>query len=338
MNANAAARGCSRARRREATKATGGSSERQGDARRWIARSVFSAVLLLPVACKPARYLFGWTPSLAPDSTVLHGGVVLVGAGDIGFCGLGGARATAILLDQIPGAVFTAGDNAYPDGTPSDFARCYAPYWGRHFERTRPTPGNHEYRGGQAPGYFGYFGERAGPPGLGYYSYELGAWHIVALNSNIDAAPGSAQERWLRGDLAAHPALCTLAYWHHALFSSSVDGSPVAASLWRALEEAGAEIVITGHHHAYERFAPQTAAGVLDTAYGIREFVVGTGGGGLDWFARRPAANSESRYNANYGLLKLELYRESYRWVFVSVNGHVRDEGRGRCHDRRPPG
>ena len=257
---------------------------------------------------------------------------MLVGAGDIGFCGLPGAAATAVLLGQIPGTIFAVGDLAYPDGSAHDFARCYAPSWGRYFDRTRPTPGNHEYeKDPTAAGYFAFFGDRAGEPGKGYYSYELGAWHVVVVNSNIDVAAGSPQERWLRADLQAHPTRCTVAYWHHALFSSSVDATPMMRDIFQALFEAGAEVVITGHHHAYERFAPQTPAGEADAARGVRAFVVGTGGAGLDYF-KRTKPNSEKRYNANYGVLKLELYADHYAWQFVSANGHVRDAGQDVCH------
>jgi calcineurin-like phosphoesterase family protein len=288
--------------------------------------------LLVPAACKPIRYLVGWTPKLAADTALRVGGAVLVGAGDIGYCGLPGASATAILLDQIPGTVFAAGDLAYPDGSADDFARCYAPSWGRHFDRTRPTPGNHEYeKDTTAADYFRFFGDRAGEPGKGYYSYELGAWHVVVINSNIDVGVGSAQEQWLRADLQTHKVRCTVAYWHHTLFSSSGDSTPRMRAVWQALYEAGADVVVAGHHHAYERFAPQAPGGILDTARGIRSFVVGTGGAGLDYF-KRAARHSERRYNDNYGVLKLELYTDHYRWQFISANGHLRDSGDGRCH------
>lgn len=258
--------------------------------------------------------------------------VTLTGAGDIGQCG-GGAEATARLLDTIPGAVFTAGDNAYPDGTLAAFRRCYDPSWGRHKSRTRPSPGNHEYVTPGAAGYFSYFDSAAGESGKGYYSYELGGWHIVALNSEIAADAGSPQERWLRSDLAAHPARCALAYWHRPRFSSgAVHGSDARTqALWQALAEAGADIVVSGHDHLYERFAPQTATGEADSATGIREFIVGTGGAGLYGF-KAPIANSEFRYNAGYGVLRLVLDRASYGWSFIGVSGGAIDSGQGSCH------
>jgi hypothetical protein len=295
------------------------------------------ALALASTGCDIARYaglpsLFRRAPRPAPDSTALHGGAVLVGAGDIGFCGLLGDLATAALLDRIPGTVFTAGDNAYPEANAQYLEKCYGSTWGRHKARTHPAMGNHEYEHGEAePDYFTYFGDRAGPPGRGYYSYELGAWHVVVMNSNIDASVGSPQERWLRDDLATHRTGCTIAYWHHPLFSSSSGATPTMRPLWDALYESGAELVVNGHHHAYERFAPQRPDGTLDTRRGIREIVAGTGGAGLDKFGRtRP--HSEKRWRKDYGVLKLELYPGRYRWQFVSVDGRVRDRGEGRCH------
>src|SRR5947208_14098172 len=181
---------------------------------------------------------------------------VFVGAGDIGDCKRIGDSLTANLLDGISGTVFALGDNAYPDGTPSDYANCYAPTWGRHKARTRPVPGNHDYQTSGAAGYFGYFGPAAGDPVKGYYSYDLGDWHVVALNTNIAHSPGSPQEQWLRADLAASSKRCTFAYMHHPLFTSGSLGDPGAASLWQALYDFGAEIVVAGHEHYYERLCP----------------------------------------------------------------------------------
>src|SRR6059058_1114760 len=204
---------------------------------------------------------------------------VLVGAGDIGDCKRNGDSLTANLLDAIPGTVFALGDNAYPSGSSSDFANCYGPTWGRHKARTRPVPGNHDYNTAGAAGYFGYFGAAAGESGKGYYSFNLGAWHIIALNSDLPMDAGSTQEQWLRADLAAHPAACTLAYWHHPLFSSStVAVLGAARATWQDLYDAGAELVLNGHHHDYERFAPQNPAGEVDQVHGIQEIVAGTGG------------------------------------------------------------
>ncbi len=187
---------------------------------------------------------------------------ILAGAGDIADCNRADDEATAALLDRIPGTVFTAGDNAYPDGTLEQYRTCYDPTWGRHKARTRPTPGNHDYQTPDAPGYFAYFGSSAGNPGEGYYSYDLGAWHVVALNSNIPVDRGSAQERWLRADLAANSRLCTVLYWHHPRFSSgTVASSTRLQPLWQALSEADADVVVTAHSHptSASRPSPTTA-------------------------------------------------------------------------------
>ena len=261
------------------------------------------------------------------------GGVVVVGAGDIASCRSRGAEATALLLDSIPGTVFTTGDNAYADGTAAEFAACYEPTWGRHKARTRPAPGNHDYHTSGASAYYAYFGAAAGPVGRGYYSYDLGAWHIVSLNSAVRMRAGSEQEQWLRADLAASTATCTLAYWHRPRFSSGSHGSSAAsAPLWQALYDAGAEVVLVGHDHNYQRFAPQTAAGDRDDARGIREFVVGTGGGSHYTFVT-PIANTEVFNTDTYGVLKLTLYVERYVWEFIPVTGGTfRDAGVGTCH------
>jgi len=302
---------------------------------RLIARARGATLLVVATltfgACKPVRYLFGWRARLRPDTTERAGGQSLVGAGDIGFCGLIGDRATATLLDQIPGTVFTTGDNAYPDGTLDDFNKCYGSTWGRHKSRTRPSAGNHDYHDGHAPGYFAYFGAAAGDSTKGYYSYDLGTWHVVVLNSNVDVKDGSPQMQWLQADLAEHRTLCTVAYWHHAFLSSSSDATPAMKVAWRLLNDAGVEVALTGHHHAYERFAPVNGALALDRHHGMREFVVGTGGAFLDNFGHT-ARFSERRYNDNYGVLQLQLYPGHYAWQFVSVNGHVRDSGQDRCH------
>ena len=259
--------------------------------------------------------------------------IVMIGAGDIGECGLPYASQTAAILDTTPGTVFTLGDNAYPNGSASDFANCYDPHWGRHKQRTRPTIGNHEYNTPNACGYFGYFGAAAGDPATGYYSYELGDWHIVVLNSNLPVSPGSTQEQWLRADLRAHPAGCTLAMWHHALFSSGSNhaSGSVTTALWDALYEAGADVVLVGHEHNYERFAPQTSTGAPDSQRGIREFVAGMGGGG-SYSLGTPIANSEAR-SGEHGLLKLTLHRSSYVWQFVPITpGSYADSGSATCH------
>lgn len=263
--------------------------------------------------------------------------MVLVGAGDIASCDSGGDEVTAALLDEIPGTVFTTGDNVYPSGTAAQFADCYEPSWGRHKARTWPAPGNHDYGTTGASGYFDYFGALAGDPDGGYYSYDLGEWHIIALNSNCSAiggcGAGSPQEQWLRADLAAHPTVCTLAYWHHPRFSSGLHGSSTATqAFWQALYEYGADVVLNGHDHTYERFAPQDPNGGADPERGIRQFVVGTGGKSLYPFLGWPIANSEIRDDKTFGVLKLTLHPTSYTWEFVPEPGKAfTDSGSEPC-------
>lgn len=273
--------------------------------------------------------------------------VTLVGAGDIAECAeLEGAQITARLIEAIPGTVFAAGDLAYDSGSAREFAECYGKTWGQFKERTRPAIGNHEYRSQNGAPYFAYWGAAAGPAQKGYYSYNLGAWHIVVLNTNCNepslggCAAGSPEEKWLRRDLAAHPSSCTLAYGHHPLFSSGLfshhANHPELRPLWDALYDAHAEIVIAGHEHNYERFAPQDPSGNADPENGIREFVVGTGGG-----SHTPQgfgiANSEIRNSHTFGVLKLTLAAGSYSWEFIPEPGEeFRDSGSGTCHARPP--
>jgi hypothetical protein len=258
---------------------------------------------------------------------------VLVGSGDIAHCSSDGDEATANLLDNIPGTVFTTGDNAYPDGTLDQFINCYEPTWGRHKARTYPSVGNHDYHTPEATGYFDYFGSVAGEPGKGYYSYDLGTWHIIVLNSNIPVEAGSPQEQWLRTDLANHQATCTLAYWHHPRFSSgTVHGSgPAMQAFWQALYDFGADVVLSGHEHNYERFAPQDPQGLADPTRGIREFVIGSGGRSHYSFGI-PIANSEVRNDDTYGVLKLTLHSTSYSWEFIPEAGQTfTDSGNAPC-------
>jgi len=259
---------------------------------------------------------------------------VIVGAGDIADCSRASQEATAKLIDNIPGTVLTLGDLAYNDGTTAQFMNCYDPSWGRHKARTKPAPGNHEYNLGNANGYYQYFGAAAGDPTKGYYSYDLGSWHLIVINNYVDMSVGSAQEQWLRADLAAHNNVCTLAYWHEPLYTSG--GALVYKDLkpiWQALYDYGAEVILNGHDHDYERFAPQTPAGALDNARGVREFVVGTGGNSLYSWPGAPIANSETRSNTVYGVIKMTLWPTSYDWEFVPITpGAYTDKGSAPCH------
>ncbi|MEU8002218.1 metallophosphoesterase [Catellatospora sp. NPDC049111] len=281
---------------------------------------------------------------LAAGTVVAFGGArgdgppVLVGAGDIASCTGGGDEITAKLLDDIPGTVFTLGDNAYMDGSARQFRRCYDPHWGRHRERTRPVLGNHDLRKADGKAYYDYFGADAGRHGEGWYSYRLAGWLVVVLNSQCDqvaCGSGSPQAEWLEQTLAAQPARCTVAMWHHPLFTS---GGKHAAEermrpLYRILYEHGTELVLTAHNHNYERFAPQDPAGNRDDGRGIRQFVVGTGGASLYRFGTQVAANSETRDDRTYGVLKLDLAPDAYRWQFVGQPGAAyTDAGSAACH------
>jgi len=262
---------------------------------------------------------------------------VLVGAGDIASCSSSGDEATAKLLDNIAGTVFAAGDNVYESGTADEFQNCYEPTWGRHKARTRPTPGNHEYNTAGASGYFNYFGAAAGDPNKGYYSYTLGDWHIISLNSMCENVGGcgatSPMVTWLKNDLVSNPKACTLAYFHHPLFSSGEHGNNTKMRpTWDALYAANADVVLNGHDHHYERFAPQSPSGAADSARGIREFVAGMGGGS-HYQLGTIKANSQVRNTDTYGVLKLTLHPTSYEWAFVPEAGKsFTDSGTTTCH------
>jgi len=280
-------------------------------------------------------------PSAPEPAQLGQRAVVLLAAGDIAYCAnLSGARATAQILGSVDGEITALGDRAYPDATSQEFPDCYGPTWGHYKNRTHPAAGNHEYHSSGAEPYFTYFGVAAGEPGKGYYSYDLGAWHIVVLNSNCEkidggCKAGSPQEQWLKDDLAAHRTTCTLAYWHHPLFSSGPYPSHAQSSfmtdLWKDLYNAHADIVLNGHEHKYERFALQDVDGHADPK-GIREFVVGTCGALQDGFRRNPR---EVRDTGHFGVLKLVLDLDSYQWEFLGEDaGSFHDTGGGKCHGR----
>jgi hypothetical protein len=263
---------------------------------------------------------------------------VVVAAGDIADCDTRGDSATAKLVTNIEGTVLTLGDNAYEDGSAEEYTRCYAPTWGRFEKRTKPTPGNHEYRTPAAQAYFDYFGKAAGDPSKGYYSYDLGNWHMVALNSNCEQIGGCSKEapqvRWLRQDLSTNPKECTLAYFHHPLYTSGKHrpGVPKVRPIWAALYEAGAEMILSGHDHNYQRFAPQDFLGKADPERGLRQFVVGTGGREL-YAIDAPIENIEAYSDDTFGVLKLTLRSDGYEWEFVPVAGETfKDFGTDRCH------
>ena len=272
------------------------------------------------------------TPVATPESRA-----VFVGAGDIATCWSDADEETAQLLDDLEGTVFTLGDNAYDHGSEGEFVSCYEPTWGRHRERTRPTPGNHDYQTEGADGYFDYFGENAGTPGEGWYSFELGGWHIVALNTNCDhvggCGEGSPQLAWLEAELAANESRCTLAYMHHPRFSSAGHGDEADLdAIWAALYADGAELVLAGHDHTYERFAPMDPGGNPDPDGGIVQLVVGTGGAPLRDFGEIQP-QSEARNNETHGVLHLTLHPDGYVREFIPLEeGAFTDAGEADCH------
>jgi acid phosphatase type 7 len=300
-------------------------------ARRRLAPMVVVALLgtLLAFGCAPER------PPRSPS------GETIVAVGDIASCSDTADVATARRVGGLDAStVLTLGDHAYPDGSAEDFQECYDPAWGRFEDRTRPSPGNHDYYTQGAQGYFNYFGKAAGEPDEGYYSFDLGEWHLIALNSNcgegeIRCGPGSAQVQWLKDDLAANEEKrCTLAYFHHPLFSSGKyrPGISRVRPIWEALYAGGADVVLNGHDHNYQRFAPQDPEGRADPEGGIRQFVVGTGGKS-HYEILDPIANTEVYNDDAFGVLKLTLRPGAYDWRFAPVEGEAfADSGSARCH------
>ena len=279
-------------------------------------------------------------------------GAVMIGAGDIAVCGTSGDEETGKLVDslltadsvpKVASAVFTLGDNAYPSGSggvDNDLPRCFSPSWGsaRIVNLIHPAPGNHDYDGGSGAPYFAYFGQRAGPSGRGYYSYDFGGWHVISLNSELyfdGGTPSEAkqQEDWLRQDLTDHKSLCTMAYFHRPLFSSGMHGGTQdVRPLWNIMYDAGVDVVLNGHEHHYERFMPQTPAGIADTKRGIEQIIVGTGGGDLRGVRPSVAGNSVFEVHGYWGVLKLTVGAGEYRSAFIGTDGRVWDTGAGKCH------
>ena len=306
---------------------------------RSVRRLACAALLIALAGCatQPAPHAFRGAPA------------TVFAAGDIADCRYrrpesSGAAATAWLVDAGLAArpdarVLTLGDHTYPVGAAAEFSDCYQPTWGRFRERTLPTPGNHEYYTPGAPGYYAYFGAIAAPEQGGYYSVQLGKWHVVSLNSTLRGAAFDAQLAWLKDDLARHPALCTLAFWHHPRYSSGGHGGNAdMAPVWQALADGGVDVALAGHDHHYERFAPQDAHGVRDDARGMRQFVVGTGGAWLTPM-RFTADNSEARNNSSHGVLRLDLFDNGYTWEFLALANDTdtgvaayTDRGAAPCH------
>jgi acid phosphatase type 7 len=293
--------------------------------------------------------------ALPPDQveSALPGAAVMLAAGDIAVCGKSRDEETASLVEKhlagdsarnVQSVVATLGDNAYPSGSngvDSDLTRCFGSSWGRPriMKVIRPSPGNHDYDSGNLDPYFRFFGQRAGPTGKGYYSYDVGNWHVVSLNSELyfkDPHPSHAraQESWLRQDLTAHPALCTLVYFHRPRFSSGIyyPGTPEMQTVWNIMDKANVDLVVNGHEHHYERFLPQTSAGVVDSTRGMTEIVAGTGGGVLRDLHKPVMPNSAAQLGHHFGILKLALGAGEYRHAFIDTDGGVWDSGAGKCH------
>lgn len=295
-------------------------------------------LLALLLACA------AWSEAAPPPPVVAAAGDIACDPADPSFNG-GQGTATAcrmkatsdLVLSLGPAAVLVLGDNQYETGTLAQYQASYAPTWGRLNAIVRPVPGNHEYVTAGAAGYFSYFGAAAGDPAKGYFSYDLGSWHLIALNSNCAAVggcgAGSPQEQWLAADLAAHAGTCTLAYWHHPRFSSGPHGNDATSdAFWQALYAAGADVVLNGHDHVYERFAPQSPAAAADPVGGIRQFTVGTGGKNLT-SVQVVRANSEVRNAGAFGVLEMTLHPYGYAWRFLSApGGAVLDQGTTLCH------
>jgi len=309
----------------------------------------------LPAATVSQHYSVGSTaPSSPPpsgaDPVIAAAGDISCSPSDSGYAGGAGVSSACrqrytsdLLVNQGFSAVLGLGDIQYDSATLNEFQTAYDPTWGRVKSITHPALGNHEYNTSGAAGYFDYFngvGSTSGPAGdrgKGYYSFDVGTWHIVSLNSECTqvggCAVGSPQEQWLKADLAAHPATCTLAYWHRPLFNSGFTGTDnEMLPIWQDLYAANADVVLNGHAHDYERFAPQTPSGAPDSARGIREFVSGTGGEDHHSMAS-PMANSEVRENATFGILRLTLRPTGYDWHWVpEAGGSFTDSGSGTCH------
>ena len=304
----------------------------------------------LAIACGPGEKTTPPPPHATPLEIASSGAAVAIAVGDIGVCGAQGDEETAQLADSIlradsaakvPAQVITLGDNAYPSGLDVNFVRCFGSSWGDRQKRMmkviRPSIGNHDYQSQRGAAYYRYFGSRAGASFKGYYSYDIGDWHAIALNSEIVALGSDSERRdqsaWLANDLRSNTKLCTLAYFHRPAFSSGAHGSsPEMLGLWKMLADGGVDLVLNGHEHHYERFLPQNGSGVRDTLNGMEEIIAGTGGGPLTGIRSRLAENSAARVQGHWGILILTLGAGEYQTAFLDVDGHVWDPHGGKCH------
>lgn len=314
---------------------------------------------LLIIGCDGCNFGLKTTPAgdAPARELAVAGAAVLIGAGDIGNCSDIGDEGTARLVDSVlrenaaasvPTVVFSLGDHAYPMATDRQLRRCFTSSWGdpkkRIMQAIRPSIGNHDYQVSRGGPYYKYFGSRAGEAGKGYYSYRLGDWHVVVLNSElaVKGAPSAikAQIDWLVADLATNRTGCTVAYFHRPLYSSAYrQGNPGMRSIWNILYANNVDLVLAGHDHHYERFRPQNPAGVIDSVRGIEQIIVGTGGASLRGFRSRfgfsappPAANTVSQIQGRYGVLKVTLGASEYSTAFLETGGRIWDPSGGKCH------
>ena len=313
-------------------------------------KRALTCLLIATAACHPPVHTTPAPANASPAEVALSGASAMFGAGDIAVCGSQSHIQTAKLLDsllradsvaKVNDAVFTLGDNAYPDGAAADFALCWGASWGdtsrRIMKKIHPTIGNHEDQSVGASPYFKYFGAIAGDPQKGFYSYTMGEWTVFVLNSELvvnsqfSAADQKAQEDWLRGQVKS-AKLCSMAMWHNPRFSSGLHGSDVRfIPIWQILYDGGVDLALAGHDHSYERYAPQTPLGIADSVKGVTEIVAGTGGGAFYGF-RAPIANSVAQVQGHFGVLKLTLGKGEWSSAFIDLNGSVWDVSRGKCH------
>lgn len=314
------------------------------------ALSLLVAVAIVAASCKPGERPTPPPAHAAASQVADSGAAVMIGAGDIGVCGSLSDEMTSQVVDSVLAAdsaagvqkaVFTLGDNAYPAGLDRDFVRCFGSSWGdpkkRIMKAIRPAIGNHDFQSQRGAAYYRYFGSRAGPAFKGYYSYDIGNWHAVVLNSEIvywgSLSEQKSQEEWLKKDLSANQKLCTVAYFHRPLYSSGAHGSsPRMQSFWEILAKGGVDLVLNGHEHHYERFLPMNAAGELDSLNGMEEIIAGTGGGNLTGIRSRAARNSAAQVQGHWGVLILTLGTSAYRSALLDVSGQVWDPAGRNCH------
>lgn len=299
----------------------------------FVHTAVTAALLGMALACSgspsaPTNIASGNTQGTGTSSTGQP--VVMLGVGDIAMCDRPAVAQTARLVAGLEGQLLLAGDIAYPHGTAANFRDCFDPEWGRFRSRWHAAPGNHEYESPGASPYFDYFGDAAGADRTGYYAFMAGDWLILMLNSNIPAGPGSAQWEFARQQLRAQRTPCTMAVWHHPLFTSGQNGpNAFMRDMWSLLEASRAEVVLNGHDHIYERFARQLADDTADPVTGIRQITAGTGGADIYSFAR-VAANSESRLR-QHGVVRFILRPALVEWAFLGIDGSVGDSGLDTC-------